>query len=158
MKNLYEDFANKAADVIGFGRTELESFKRAKDMLFESSLKGGEPLKNYLNYQYFDPVSENFLMAEGTAGFLLEICPLVGVNESVVKNLNQFFAKELPSGGYLQFLLIASSDIEDFLEFWQQGRMGAPHRQRHARTLQKRDEWEEQNACTYRLRAAPDGS
>lgn len=123
MKNLYEDFANKAADIIGFNRTELESFKRAKDALFESSLKGGEPLKNYLNYRYFDPASENFLMSEGAAGFLLEICPLVGVNEMVVKNLNQFFAKELPSGGYLQFLLIASSDIEEFLEFWKQGRI-----------------------------------
>lgn len=123
MKNLYEDFANKAADIIGFNRTELESFKRAKDALFESSLKGGEPLKNYLNYRYFDPASENFLMSEGAAGFLLEICPLVGVNEMVVKNLNQFFAKELPSGGYLQFLLIASSDIGEFLEFWKQGRI-----------------------------------
>ncbi|NBU53054.1 MAG: hypothetical protein EBS33_01560, partial [Alphaproteobacteria bacterium] len=118
-----EDFANKAADIIGFNRTELESFKRAKDALFESSLKGGEPLKNFLNYRYFDPASENFLMSEGAAGFLLEICPLVGVNEMVVKNLNQFFAKELPSGGYLQFLLIASSDIGEFLEFWKQGRI-----------------------------------
>lgn len=123
MKNLYEDFANKAADIIGFNRTELESFKRAKDALFESSLNGGKPLKNYLNYRYFDSVTDNFLLTEGAGGFLLEICPLVGVSESVVKNLNQFFAKELPSGGYLQFLLIASSDIEEFLDFWKQGRI-----------------------------------
>ena len=122
MKNLYEDFANKAADIIGFNRTELESFQRAKDALLESSFNGGEPLKNYLNYRYFDPASKNFLLSGGAAGFLLEICPLVGVDEQVVKNLNQFFANELPSSGYLQFLLIASSDIEEFLEFWKQGR------------------------------------
>ncbi|MEM0144009.1 MAG: TraC family protein, partial [Candidatus Parvarchaeum sp.] len=122
MKNLYEDIANKAADIIGFNRTELESFERAKNALSESSLNGGEPLRNYLNYRYFDSVSENFLLAEGAAGFLLEISLLVGVNDLVVKNLNQFFAKELPSSGYLQFLLIASSDIEDFVGFWKQGR------------------------------------
>ena len=49
MKNLYEDIANKAADIIGFNRTELESFQRAKDAVLESSFNGGEPLKNYLN-------------------------------------------------------------------------------------------------------------
>jgi fructose-1,6-bisphosphatase I len=61
MKNLYEDFANKAADIIGFNRTELESFKRAKDALFESSLKGGEPLKNYLNYCMDEEFSHRYI-------------------------------------------------------------------------------------------------
>ena len=87
-----------------------------------NSFNGGEPLKNYLNYRYFDPKTENFLLTDSAAGFLLEICPLVGVDESVVKNLNQFFAKELPAGGFLQFLLLASSDIDDFLEDWANGR------------------------------------
>jgi len=49
--------------------------------------------------------------------------PLVGVNDMVVKNLNQFFANDLPKDGYLQFLLIASTDIEDFLKLWNQGRV-----------------------------------
>lgn len=40
-----------------------------------------------------------------------------------MKNLNQFFAKELPFGGALQFGLIASSDIDDFLEYWGNGRI-----------------------------------
>ena len=122
MKSIYEDFANKAASVIGFERTDMESFGRCKKALFENNLNGAEALKNYLSYRYFDPKTENFLLTESAAGFLLEICPLVGVNDLVVKNLNQFFAKELPAGGFLQFLMIASSDIEDFLEFWGRGR------------------------------------
>jgi type-IV secretion system protein TraC len=122
MKNLYEDFANLAAGIIGFNETDIETFDRSKASLFENSLNGGEPLKNYLNYRYFDSKTENFLLTDSTAGFLLEICPLVGVDDSVVKNLNQFFAKELPAGGFLQFLLLASADIDDFLDDWSAGR------------------------------------
>ena len=119
---LYEDFANIAAKVIGFENTDLETFERLKSNLFENNLNGGEALRDYLSYRYFDNRSENFLLSSSCGGFLLEISPLVGVNDSVVKNLQTFFAKELPSGGHLQFLLIASSDIEDFLNFWASGR------------------------------------
>jgi type-IV secretion system protein TraC len=125
MKNLYEDIANKSAAAIGFDRTDIETFARSKQELFENNLNGAEPLKNYLSYRYFDKSTENFLLSDSSGGFLLEICPLVGVNDSIVKNLNQFFAKELPSGGCLQFLLIASSDIEDFLANWGEGRINS---------------------------------
>ena len=122
MKNLYEDFANKAAEYIGFERTDCETFDRSKKALFENNLNGAESLKNYFSYRYFDSQTENFLLTGSGAGFLLEICPLVGVNDMVVKNLSSFFAKDLPVGGYLQFLLLASADIEDFLRFWGSGR------------------------------------
>lgn len=122
MKNLYEDFANMAAKVIGFERTDIETFERSKKTLFENNLNGAEALKNYFSYRYYDTKTENFLLSNSGAGFLLEICPLVGVNDLVVKNLSSFFAKDLPAGGYLQFLLLASSDIEDFLGFWGSGR------------------------------------
>lgn len=122
MKNFYEDFANKAAGVIGFESTDIETGDRVLKNLFENSFFGGEPLRNYLNYRYFETKSENFLMTNGAAGFLLEICPLVGVDDGVVKSLNLFFANELPKDGFLQFFLMASSDIDDFLNFWQAGR------------------------------------
>lgn len=122
MKNLYEDFANKVAGIIGFESTDIETGDRVLKNLFENSFFGGESLRNYLNYRYFEPKSENFLMTNGAAGFLLEICPLVGVDAGVVKSLNLFFANELPKDGFLQFFLMASSDIDDFLNFWQAGR------------------------------------
>ena len=123
IKNLYEDFSNKAAGFIGFNETDIETSQRAKKELFDNSFYGGEPLRNYLNYRYFEPKSENFLMTNGAAGFMLEICPLVGVDDGVVKSLNLFFSKELPQDGFLQFFLMASSDIDDFLEFWSSGRV-----------------------------------
>ena len=123
MKNLYEDIANKAASIIGFDRTDIETFARSKKQLFENNLNGAESLKDYLSYRYFDKSTENFLLSDSIGGFLLEISPLVGVSDSIIKNLNQFFAKELPAGGYLQFFLIASSDIDDFLQNWGKGRI-----------------------------------
>ena len=123
MKQLYEQIANKAADTIGFSRTDLETFERVKGELFDNSINGGDSLRNYLAYRYFEPKSQNFLLTDNRAGFLLEICPLVGVNDMVVKNLNQFFASELPKDGHLQFLLIASTDVEDFIKMWEQGRV-----------------------------------
>ncbi len=81
MKNFYENFANKAAEIIGFDATDIEFGDRVLKTLFENSFFGGESLRNYLNYRYFEPKSENFLLTNGAAGFLLEICPLVGVDE-----------------------------------------------------------------------------
>jgi type-IV secretion system protein TraC len=123
IKNLNEDFANKAANLIGFNETDIETTNRANKALFDNSFYGGEPLRNYLNYRYFEPKSENFLLTNGSAGFMLEICPLVGVNDGSVKSLNLFISKELPKDGFLQFFLMASSDIDDFLDFWSKGRV-----------------------------------
>ena len=123
MKGLYENIANKAASIIGLEQTEIENGDVALQKLFKNSFYGGEPLRNYLNYRHFDKKSENFLLTNGAAGFLLEISPLVGVDERIVKSLNLFFAKELPKGGFLQFFLMASSDISNFLKLWGQARI-----------------------------------
>ena len=54
MKQLYEQIANKAADTIGFSRTDLETFERVKGELFDNSINGGDSLRNYLAYRYFE--------------------------------------------------------------------------------------------------------
>ena len=46
MKQLYEQIANKAADTIGFSRTDLETFERVKGELFDNSINGGDSLRN----------------------------------------------------------------------------------------------------------------
>jgi len=121
MKELYENFTNMMGRIAGFDTSSGFSGDKALKDLFDNSYFGGEPLKNYLNYRYFDKISGNFLMTNGSAGFLLEIFPLVGIREEVVKSLNMFFENELPKNGYLQFFLMASTDIDDFLKFWKSG-------------------------------------
>jgi type-IV secretion system protein TraC len=122
VKDLYEKFARISAAVAGFSSVDSEYKKNALDELFEGSFLGAKPLRDFLCYRYFDKESGNFLLKNGAAGFTLEIAPIVGAEEKVSKSLNIFLAKELPKEGVLQFFLIASSDIDDFLEGWRAGR------------------------------------
>lgn len=121
MKEILENFTNMVGKATGFDRTSNFLGEDALQKLFDNSYFGGEPLKNYLNYRHFDNISGNFLMTNGASGFLLEIFPLVGISDEVVKSLNMFFENELPKDGYLQFFLMASSDITGFLNFWKKG-------------------------------------
>jgi len=83
---------------------------------------GVNVLESYLSYRYFDAENGLFINDSGVVGFILEISPIVGVDESIVKNLQHFFNDELPDNSYLQFLLVASHDVEDILNNWQSAR------------------------------------
>lgn len=79
-------------------------------------------LENYLSYRHFDSENGLFISDGGVTGFMLEISPIVGVDESIVKNLQHFFNDELPDNSYLQFLLVASHDVSHILNNWQSAR------------------------------------
>ena len=55
-------------------------------------------------------------------GFCLEISPIVGVNPNAEISLDYFFKKELPDNYFVQFLLLASNEIEPILSLWESGR------------------------------------
>lgn len=46
---------------------------------------------------------------------MLEIEPIVGTDISLSKNLDYFFNNELPYGSWVQFLLVASNNIEKII-------------------------------------------
>lgn len=73
----------------------------------------------YLSYRYFDEENGLFLNDNNIVGFMLEIAPIVGVDDGLYKNLEHFFNDELPEYSYLQFLLVADHDTQDMLKFWQ---------------------------------------
>lgn len=123
ISGIYEEFANLSAKVLGLGETDIETGDKVLEDLFSGSFCGAHSLRNYLSYRYFEPKSESFLLTKGAAGFMLEICPLVGVSDGVTRSLNLFFSSELPKDSFLQFFLMASSDIDDFLNFWERGRV-----------------------------------
>ena len=83
---------------------------------------GITPLEDYLSYRYYDKEKEIFISDGKTSGFMVEIAPIVGVDDGLYKNLQHFFNDELPEHSYLQFLLVASHEVEDILSFWQRGR------------------------------------
>lgn len=90
--------------------------------IVDKILAGTFAFDDYLSYRYFDEENNLFLSDGNACGFMLEISPIVGVDDSVHKNLSHFFNDELPEYSYLQFLLVASHDVEDILSHWQEAR------------------------------------
>ena len=109
----------------------LSSTERKKNMESKVSELAGEetgyatPITDYLSYRYFDKEKELFFNDGGFIGFMMEIAPIVGVDEGMLKNLHFFFNndKELPEGSFIQFLLIADHNVEGVLGKWQELRI-----------------------------------
>lgn len=115
LKSIYAGIANAC------GLAEnVESENTAT--IVDKILAGTFALDDYLSYRYFDEENNLFLSDGNACGFMLEISPIVGVDDSVHKNLSHFFNDELPEYSYLQFLLVASHDVEDILSHWQEAR------------------------------------
>ncbi|NRB10868.1 MAG: TraC family protein [Rickettsiaceae bacterium] len=77
-----------------------------------------QPLAKLLQYEIYDEEAGIFLNDDKTAGFLFEVAPKIGHDSSLEKNLQLFFNDELPFGGFVQFLIVASNDISSPLNIW----------------------------------------
>ncbi len=91
--------------------------------LIKENLDGAQSLSEYLSYRYFDEETSIFLSDEGLSGFIMELTPIVGSDETVIKNLEHFFNSEMLENGWMQFLLIASNNIEKILQYWESRRI-----------------------------------
>jgi|GEM_PF-876672 len=98
----------------------VDPVKEMKNQILDDT-KGAVPLSELLLYDYYD-TENNIAFNKDTLGTWFEINPLVGSNESIEKNLTLFFNEELPSGGVMQFLIVASHDISEVLNLWEEGR------------------------------------
>ena len=78
-------------------------------------------LGDFLPYLSYDPTSALFYGRQG-CGFVLETLPLVGINAESERQLRGLFQHTLPLGSNLQFLLIASHRVEEWLTPWQEAR------------------------------------
>lgn len=90
--------------------------------LIEESTKGAASIAEYLSYRYFDEEQQLFYNDGGYIGFMLKIPPIVGVDNSLLKNLQYFFNDEFPPSSFLQFLLVASHNVEGMLAKWMEAR------------------------------------
>lgn len=129
MKNILEKLVN----FCGFedlSRGFLLARKRL-EALIERDTYGAIMLSDLLEYDSVDKENGIFFNSPGssvasgagcTAGFWFEISPLVGSEAGLEKNLKLFLNDELPDGGYLQFLIIASHEVGEVLDMWEAGR------------------------------------
>jgi conjugal transfer ATP-binding protein TraC len=115
LQGIYENIASSC------GLAEnIESSDTANNV--KGILSGASAFDKYLSYRYYDAENSLFFSDANIAGFMLEISPVVGVDDALHKNLSHFFNDELPEHSYLQFLLVASHDVEDILQHWQKDR------------------------------------
>lgn len=99
------DFSNdnSTAEILKKVRKEFQQF---------------ESLPNFLAYRYYDEKNKIFISDDSHKSALIELTPLVGVSETKSIMMESFFANELPEGSHLNFLLIASADIQDSINLW----------------------------------------
>jgi conjugal transfer ATP-binding protein TraC len=119
----FEKHLSKLADFCGFrenGERGLDPMKELKKAMAQET-GGAVPLSDCLLYDYFDDET-NIAFNKGSLGFFMEVNALVGSDTSIEKNLTLFFNDELPAGGCLQFIVIASHNIEPVLTRWEEGR------------------------------------
>lgn len=119
----FEKHLSKLADFCGFrenGERGLDPMKELKKAMAQET-GGAVPLSDCLLYDYFDDET-NIAFNKGSLGFFMEVNALVGSDTSIEKNLTLFFNDELPAGGCLQFIVIASHNIEPVLSRWEEGR------------------------------------
>jgi len=119
-------FADKMANVVGLdyapkGSTYGASGKIGSELM--QSTGGAKSFSDFLCYKYFDETSSLFFSDEGWVGFLMELAPIVGADETLTKNLEHFFNDEMPGGSWIQFLLVASNDIGDIISHWKSARV-----------------------------------
>lgn len=115
LKSIEKSVSNLAG-FCGFGE-ELETGSALKAI--EGLAAGISPLEEYLSYRYYDKKNQLFFNDGNVVGFMLEIAPIVGVDEALHKNLQHFFNDEMPPTSYLQFLLVADHDVEGVTRHWQ---------------------------------------
>jgi conjugal transfer ATP-binding protein TraC len=76
------------------------------------------PKSELLPYQYYDSEHNFFINKGSNVGFLLELNPIVGVTEAILKQLSLLFDEFLPENGLLQLMMIASSNINSITDPW----------------------------------------
>jgi type-IV secretion system protein TraC len=91
--------------------------KNINDVIMEG-LDYPADMATLFSYRSFSVEDQLFYNSDNNVGFILEIAPIVGVNDVVIKNLQHFFDDELPENTFLQFLLIASHKVGDILNEW----------------------------------------
>ena len=120
-----EKLAENLAKIAGLnniqGVCRINSYRKIIEEI-EKSTDGAKSLSEYLIYKYYDEENSLFFNDDGSIGFIIELAPIVGSDESITKNLEHFFNDEMPSNSWLQFLLVASNDVSSVIERWKSAR------------------------------------
>ncbi len=117
MASLLENLGTKLAGAFGEPNQGVSAHTDQESgfSLSESTLAGA------LRIQGYDPELGLFY-SKSSRGFVIESLPLVGIEDSVEKEVMGYFQEVMQEGSSLQFLLIADHRVAPFFSSWQQAR------------------------------------
>jgi conjugal transfer ATP-binding protein TraC len=87
-----------------------------KEILDQSS--NPSPKSEILPYRYYDKENDLFVNNSSNIGFVLELNPIVGVSSTIIEQLSLLFDEYLPEAGYLQVMMVTTSDISFITGPW----------------------------------------
>ncbi len=120
--NLVKNLVDKTAEYFGFNESSIGKTSYHKQEMLDNLTGRSASLSDYLYHRYYDEEEQLFFLEGDVAGFILEIQPIVGVDDALLKNLDYLFNTELPYGSYLQFFLIASNEVSGILDEYAKSR------------------------------------
>ncbi len=92
--------------------------------VLEDMRSNPNPKSRLFPYRIYD--RETYYFEDGdieAEGIIFECDPLVGIDESIYKQISYLFDEELPKDGIIEILLLASDNIEDQLNKWSNKRI-----------------------------------
>ena len=81
------------------------------------------PRSELFPYRFFNKEKSIYYLDEGIAGFTFECNTIVGVKPEIYKQLSMLFDEQMPYGGVIEVLLLASDNIDPAIERWRKGRV-----------------------------------
>ncbi|MCF8494454.1 MAG: TraC family protein [Rickettsiaceae bacterium] len=122
LRNLKEEFEQFTSSIGLVSGSEFGTKADNINDVMREKLEYPTDLATLFCYRSFDSENGLFYNNDDNTGFILEIAPIVGVNDAVLKNLQHFLDDELPEHSYVQFLLIASHKVGNILTEWSNDR------------------------------------
>lgn len=108
MKNLgLENIEDLEMLELDFDESSVENVK--------SMSKHTEKKSKLLPFNYYCSSTGIFFNENNTAGFIIEIAPLVGINHDKLGQIEAFLSSQLPQGAFMQFLMLATPKVERIL-------------------------------------------
>jgi len=115
----------KLAEIFGFkeiGEGRRNNIRYSLDQIAQEHGYAGS-ITDYFSYRWYDSEKGLFANNGNIIGFMLEISPIVGVTDNLLEDLNRFFKDDMPENGFLQFMLVASHDINPVFDIWEKGKI-----------------------------------
>ena len=98
-----------------------EAFRGGTQELGETLLAAQHnptPRSELFPYRFFDKKTELYYLDEQIAGSIFECNTLVGVDDALYKQISMLFDDQLPQGGVIDVLLLASDNLDKAVERW----------------------------------------